>query len=101
MKVRVIIAAILTIFSFSSYAVTECVVEINDLYAGDESNIIWVTFKGGGSAHIDPANPSYKNMVSFLLAAKMADKKIKIRFQESNLTCNQRHRNDVRGLWIL
>ncbi|ARC92138.1 hypothetical protein B6A42_08555 [Vibrio coralliilyticus] len=77
----------------------ECVENTSRVYVGDEG-ILWLSFKNGGHALVRPDDPDFKNILTIVTAAHMADRSITVRYIDPTATCSGSVRTDVRGVWL-
>jgi len=101
MSIKIFVVILLSFISMGAHAVTECPVTISKLYVGDDAEILWLNYKQGGSASITSSESNFKNILSVVLAAKMADKNLIVRYEADNVSCAGEHRKDIRGVWLL
>ena len=99
MKTRILVFVVIALLSNVSYAYKECAVKTNKLYIGD-NGYLWMTFVGGGVAHMASSDVDFERTYAMLLAAQMADKTVAVRFQDSNAVCNSGTRSDISGVWL-
>ncbi|MFL0803284.1 MAG: hypothetical protein K6L81_06175 [Agarilytica sp.] len=100
MKLKIGLIIFFSLFSLNTYAVKECSVSLYRVYVGDANAVLWLTFKNGGHAHVDKSDINYEAMLSVALAAKLADRTITVRFEDTNAVCNEGTRGDLRGIWL-
>ncbi|CCN46595.1 hypothetical protein MADA3029_420060 [Vibrio nigripulchritudo MADA3029] len=77
----------------------ECVENTSRVYVGDDG-ILWLSFKDGGSALIKRDDPDFKNILTVVTAAHMANRSIIVRYVDPAATCSGPVRSDVRGVWL-
>ena len=103
MKYVIIIASIL--MSAKTMAITECSRAIDRIYVdGNGEKMLWINYKNGlGSARIGALTSSnFDVMLSVVLAAKLADRNLVVRYAANGVDCNSPvHRDDLIGVWML
>lgn len=96
-KIVVSIALLMSITNAYSY--TECTVQIEKVWTGDEG-WVWLHYTQGGSAKISPEDKDQKNILSLALTALTSGKTMIIRYQEDNANCTSTSRSDVKGVYL-
>jgi hypothetical protein len=91
-------------FSANVIAVTECPRAVDRIFVqGNGEEVLWINFKNGlGSASITSTTSSnYDTMLSVVLAAKLADRNLIMRYAANGVDCNSAvHRSDLVGVWM-
>ena len=102
MKLRSLLAASAALAvaaaSGQAQAYSECSGKIARLYV-ENDGMVWIDFVGGGAVHIASDNPSKTTYYSGLLAAKLSDRTVTVRFWKASSTCTALN-TDVQGLWV-
>lgn len=88
----------------NSYAVTECTEKIESYFVGSSQlneavAHLWVNFQGGGSASLSTEGAAFEAMLSTVIASVAADKVVKVRYLDNNVSCKAHHTDWV-GLWL-
>jgi len=95
---KIVITVLFSILCTKAIAHTECLEKINSLYVGDDG-YLWMTFQDGGVANMKSTDIDFQNTLSLLLAAKLSDSNISIRYASDSATCSE-SRSDIKGVWL-
>lgn len=91
--------AILVMLSGPAAAYTECDVNLQSVFSGDDG-YIWFHFTNGGSAMIVPTDPDKQAMAALATSALMGGHPMTIRYNADSVACNSLGRSDVTGLYL-
>jgi hypothetical protein len=80
-------------------AVTECAVNVQSLFTGDDGGV-WIFYTNGGSAIIYKTDPDFETTVSFAMSALLASRPIAVRYAADGVGCTASARSDLAGLYL-
>jgi hypothetical protein len=80
-------------------AVTECVVNVQSVFTGDDGGV-WIFYTNGGSGIIYKADPDFETTVSFAMSALLASRQIAVRYAADGVACTASARSDLTGLYL-
>jgi hypothetical protein len=89
----------LALLAEPSLAYTECDVNLQKIFSGDDG-YIWFHFTNGGSAMIVPTDPDKQAMTALATSALMGGHPMTIRYSADSVVCNSLGRSDVIGLYL-
>lgn len=100
-----LILLFISVFSLDAFSSTECVEKIDRYFIGtsevNQSDAhLWLVFAGGGSASVNSKSAAFNGMLSTVITSFTTNKKVVVRYKESNVNCKTHH-GDWVGIWAL
>jgi hypothetical protein len=83
-----------------AFAVTECQVNVRNLFSGDGGSL-WIFYTNGGSAIIYKTDPDFELTASFALSALLASRPVVVRYATDGVACAEASRSDLVGFFLL
>lgn len=80
-------------------AVTECPVNVQSVFTGDDGSV-WIFYTNGGSGIIYKTDPDFETTVSFAMSALLASRQIVVRYAADGVACTASARSDLVGLYL-
>ncbi len=97
---KIVFGLIVLISSMSAFSYTECPINIQSIYAGDNGSI-YITYENGGFFNIEPSDPNLKSALTLATAALMGGNQLVVRFSSNDVNCAAGKIGDFQGLFLL
>ena len=81
-------------------ASTECLVDIERVWSGDNGNF-WLHYSTGGSAYLSAGDPDLSVTASLATTALATGKRMIVRYSADNVACTEFGRSDVAGVYLI
>ena len=97
---KLLLALVLAVTSQASFSYTQCEVEVDRMWLGDEG-WMWLHYTNGGSAKIHQnTDTDFKNILSATMTALTTGNSMIVRYDADNVNCAEAGRGDVRGVYL-
>ena len=92
--------AMLALIPQRAAAWTQCTVNIQSIWIGDDG-YLWLHYTNGGSGYLLPNDPDREGTLSAGTTALVAQRQMIVRYQADGVACNSTARSDLVGVYLL